>query len=78
MVSATTAASGATAPPPKRYANCAALNKDYPHGVGIPGARDKVRTGQPRVTTFTRSVKVYRLNAPRLDRDRDGIACERR
>ena len=62
---------------PTKYKNCAALNKAYKHGVGKPGARDKVTTGKKPVTTFTRSLKVYRLNV-RLDRDRDGIACEKR
>ena len=60
-------------PRPRDYAGCAALHRVYPHGVGRPGARD--RGGH--VTTFTRSLATYRLNTED-DRDRDGIACERR
>lgn len=71
---------------PKSYKNCAALNKDYPNGVGKPGAKDKTSRGKP-VTTFTRSANVYKYNdgkAPKrkgernLDRDGDGIACEKK
>lgn len=57
------------------YANCKALNARYPHGVGLPGARDHT-SGVP-VTTFTRNRAVYLANTGR-DRDKDKIACERR
>jgi hypothetical protein len=70
-----TTADGA-APKPRKYPNCAALNRVYPHGAGLPGARDNT-TGTPPVTTFAVKVKVYKLNASRLDRDGDGIACEK-
>ncbi len=59
----------------KRYKNCTALNKDYPHGVGKPGARDKT-SGRP-VTNFKVSRSLYNANTSR-DRDKDGIACEKR
>jgi Excalibur calcium-binding domain len=74
----------ADAATPKHYKSCKALNKAYPHGVGRKGARD--RTSEERVTNFTRNNKVYTYNdgkganPPRehdLDRDNDGIACER-
>jgi hypothetical protein len=55
------------------FKNCTAMHKKYPHGVGKPGARDHT-TGTP-VTTFRRSATLYALNK-RLDRDKDGIACE--
>lgn len=62
------------APPrPRHFASCAALNRVYPHGVGRPGAHDQGSS----VTTFARSLATYRLNIDK-DRDRDGIACERR
>ena len=74
------------APAPKSYASCSTLNKVYPHGVGRTGAKDKT-TGK-KVTTFTVSTTVYNLNnGPHragtktdydLDRDNDGIACEKR
>jgi hypothetical protein len=78
------AVSAAIAPSPamaaKSYRNCAALNKTYPHGVGRPGARDKIggryRPGRS-VTTFTRNRAVYNANTAR-DRDKDGVACEKR
>ncbi len=63
------------AAPPRKYANCTALNKVYPHGVGKPGAVDKSSSG--KVTNFTRNAKVYALNAG-SDRDKDGIACEKK
>jgi hypothetical protein len=57
--------------------NCTKFNKKYPHGVGRRGARD--RGGN--VTNFKRSNKSYntaeRHNGD-LDRDNDGIACEKR
>ncbi len=67
----------------KHYPSCKALNKDYSHGVGRKGARDK--TSGERVTNFTRNNKLYSYNDgagtnPRehdLDRDNDGIACEK-
>jgi hypothetical protein len=60
---------------PGKYSNCKALNAKYPHGVGRVGARDKT-SGVP-VTNFKRSNRLYRLNKAR-DRDRDGIACEKK
>ena len=69
----------------KHYSSCKALQKDYPHGVGKKGAKDK--TSGAKVTNFKVSTTVYGMNnAPRnsstgeydLDRDNDGIACEKR
>jgi hypothetical protein len=68
----------------KPYKDCKALNRDYPHGVGRENARD--RTSGKRVTNFKRSNRLYSRNdgkggAPPqeydLDRDNDGIACEK-
>ena len=80
LVVATPAA--AAAPKPRPYKNCTAMNKVYPHGVGLKGAVDKTST-KP-VTTFRVDAKVYGLNDGRvqpdqydLDRDNDRIACER-
>ena len=58
-----------------RYQNCAALNRAYPHGVGLPGATDRT-TRTPPVTTFTRDAALFRANSGK-DRDHDGIACEK-
>lgn len=70
-----TSASSAGAAPAKKYANCTKLNKVYPHGVGKPGARDKT-SGKP-VTNFKVSKALYNKNAG-SDRDKDGIACEKK
>ena len=63
---------------PLLYKNCTNFNKRYPHGVGKLTARD--RTSGTPVTNFTRSTRVYNI-AMRwnkgLDRDKDGIACEK-
>jgi hypothetical protein len=60
------------------WKNCAQVNKKYPHGVGKLHAHDKTK-GTP-VTTFRRSTRLYRIamsNNSGLDRDKDGIACEK-
>jgi hypothetical protein len=63
---------------PAQWRNCKAVNTRYSRGVGKLGAHDKT-AGVP-VTNFKRSTRLYRLaigyNAG-LDRDKDGIACER-
>ena len=57
------------------YKNCTALNKVYPHGVGKKGAKD--RTSSTPVKNFKVSDALYKANA-KSDRDKDGIACEKR
>jgi hypothetical protein len=66
-----TAADAATV---KTYKNCAALNKVYKHGVGKKGAKDK--TSGKAVTSFKVSASLYNANK-KLDRDKDGVACEK-
>lgn len=61
----------------KKYQNCTALNKKYPHGVARPGARDKVRGKTRPATGFAVNKAVYKRNT-HLDRDKDGVACEKR
>lgn len=56
------------------YVNCTALHATYQHGVGRSGARDHVTSGRP-VTTFFVSTALYTANT-KLDRDKDGVACE--
>jgi hypothetical protein len=68
----------ATAAVPSPWKNCTQVNKKYPHGVGKAGARDKT-SGVP-VTNFRRSTRLYNTamkNNRGLDRDKDGIACEK-
>jgi Excalibur calcium-binding domain len=76
ILGAVSADTASASPKPKKYANCKALNKVYPHGVGrTAGARDK--TSGQRVTNFKVSKAVYNLNTAK-DRDKDKIACEKR
>ena len=68
-----------TARIPPLYKNCTNLNKRYPHGVGKVNARDRT-SGEP-VTNFRRSNTLYRRAMSYnkgLDRDKDGIACEKK
>jgi hypothetical protein len=88
VVAVATATGGVTMPyavdKSKSYRNCAALNKNYPHGVGRQGAKDKTASGRP-VTNFKVSNALYAYNDGKmrypaerdLDRDNDGIACEK-
>ena len=65
----------------KTYKNCTALNKKYKHGVGKSGAKDKVRGKSKPVKNFKKSTKIYNEAMKHnrdLDRDRDGVACEKR
>jgi hypothetical protein len=61
--------------------NCTKVHTRYPHGVGRLHARDHTRSGTAGVATFKRSTRLYntamRYNSD-LDRDRDGVACEKR
>ncbi len=73
-----TIAGAANAVIPAQWKNCTQVNKRYPHGVGKLGAHDKT-SGVP-VTTFKRSTRLYRIAMSYnrgLDRDKDGIACEK-
>ncbi|KYH45009.1 excalibur calcium-binding domain-containing protein [Branchiibius sp. NY16-3462-2] len=63
--------------PPPVYKNCTALNKAYAHGVAKAGAKDKVSGKAKPVKNFTVNTAVYNANK-KLDRDKDGIACEKR
>jgi len=68
----------AAAKAPPVYKNCTNLNKKYRHGIGRAHAHD--RTSGTPVTNFVRSDRLYRIAMSYnrgLDRDRDGIACEK-
>ena len=58
---------------PKKYKNCTELNQVHPGGVAKPGAVNK---GGKTKNEPTIDAPLYKLNAS-LDRDRDGIACEK-
>jgi hypothetical protein len=74
---ATAVAVGPAQAAAKTYQNCTALNRVYKHGVGRKGAKDKVRGTTKKVTNFKVSNALYQANK-RSDRDKDGIACEKR
>lgn len=67
----------AAAPKPPRYKNCAALNAVHPHGIARPGAVDIVRGKTKPVKKFKVTLVLYTANT-HLDRDKDGVACEKR
>ena len=63
---------------PAKWKNCTAVNRRYPHGVGRNHAHDAT-TGVP-VTNFKHSTRLYKIAMSYnkgLDRDHDGIACEK-
>lgn len=61
------------------YKNCAALNRAYPNGVGRKGAVDKAdgKAKSNPVRNFRVDTKLYNSLPKTLDRDRDGVACEK-
>ena len=74
----------AEAATPKHFTSCAQLQRSYPHGVGKSGAKDK--TSGKAVKNFKVDTALYKANdGPRngstgeydLDRDNDGVACEK-
>lgn len=73
----TTLAFAVTSPsqalPTKKFANCTALNKVYPHGVAKKGYLKTAGglTGKPKVSN-----SLYSQNSG-SDRDKDGVACEK-
>jgi hypothetical protein len=78
IVWATASPAAAPTAVPALWKNCTHVNQRYPHGVGKVGAHDET-SGTP-VTNLKRSTFLYRT-AMRynrgLDRDKDGIACEK-
>ena len=70
---AATPADAATGP--HHFANCTAMHRVFPHGVGLFGAHDHVSSGSP-VTNFKRAPRWYWKNTS-LDRDHDHVACEK-
>jgi hypothetical protein len=80
LVAPTAAAVQGDAAMPRLYKNCTNYNKKYPHGVGRARARDVVSGDTDPVTNFRRSTRLYRLAMSYnrgLDRDKDGVACEK-
>jgi hypothetical protein len=84
-VAVVVATAGSAEAAPRHWSSCASMQRTYPHGVGLRNAVD--RTSGTRVRNFYKNDALYRANnGPRnagtgeydLDRDNDGIACEKR
>ena len=76
--SALTQAAQATQPASTIWDNCTNYNARWPHGVGRDHAVDHT-SGTP-VRNFHHSTTIYNIamrHNSDLDRDRDGIACEK-
>lgn len=60
------------------FANCDAMHRVYKHGVAksARAASKQVRDGYGRPATSRKAKAAYSTNKSRLDRDRDGTACE--
>ncbi|KLV28385.1 excalibur domain-containing protein [Niallia circulans] len=58
----------------KKYKNCTALNKDYKGGVA-KSKSTKNKGGKTKYKPYV-SKALYDANK-KMDRDKDGIACER-
>lgn len=61
------------------YSSCAKLTKVFKNGIAKnKAAADRaVRAGHPRPSSTAKATKIYLKNYKRLDRDRDGVACEK-
>ena len=63
---------------PALWSNCTHVHAKHPHGVGKLRAHDST-SGTP-VTTFRRSTRLYNVAMSYnrgLDRDKDGVVCEK-
>ena len=60
------------------YSSCDRLHRVWPHGVAksAAAAQRQVNQGNLRPASGPRARNVYWANYTRLDRDRDGTACE--
>ncbi len=60
------------------FSSCGKLTQKWPNGVakGPVAAAKAVRDGYSRPAITTLAKQVYWGNYSRLDRDRDGTACE--
>jgi opacity protein-like surface antigen len=55
----------------RHFRNCTAMHKVYPHGIAKSRAAARAHGWEAKV-----SASLYKANK-RMDRDRDGVACER-
>lgn len=82
VAGAGTAAVAAPVPAAAKYSSCKKLNAKYPGGVAKSSSVRNTKTVNgklvPAVSQFRPKVSAALYKANRgLDRDRDGIACER-
>lgn len=77
-VASTASAADAPSLHAKKYANCTALQRDWPNGVArnAKAAKKQVRDGYSRPASGPNARKTYQKNNGPLDRDNDGTACE--
>ena len=67
---------------PKKFSSCASMNKVFKGGIAKSKTKKNMKTVKGKKVKANSkykpkvSAKWYRLNY-RLDRDKDGIACER-
>lgn len=68
----------AAKPVVKKFANCSALNKAHKGGVAKAGVKFNKVNGKNKAFKVkpTFSTALYNANS-KMDRDRDGIACEK-
>jgi hypothetical protein len=65
---------GSASASPRHFKNCTAVHKVYKHGIAksrSAAAHANGLTGRPKI-----SKSLYLANK-RLDRDKDGVACEK-
>ena len=64
-----------------KYKNCSKLNAVHASGVAKPGAQDTKKVKGKKVVVTTSGVPTYNASLYKknkgLDRDKDGIACEK-
>ena len=63
------------APKPPTFSSCAKLILKFPNGVARNAADAQVAVAHGYASPSV-NAGIYRVNGARLDRDRDGIACQ--
>lgn len=80
-VTLTVAVPADAASTPKHYKNCAAVHQDYSGGIAKKGVTTDTARAHGKVTHrklkghVEHSTALYTVNK-KLDRDKDGVACE--
>lgn len=67
----------AQASAPRAFANCTQMHKVYKGGVAKSGVRFNIVSGKKKPFHYKPKISTPLYNAnKKLDRDKDGIACE--